>query len=69
MTTAFNKLVPEQILLEYLDRVYLYEVIMERYECGMFPCLQMIDVPLTDDQLTKLIDMLDEDGDGEVDYG
>ncbi|KAL9985644.1 hypothetical protein ACROYT_G008067 [Oculina patagonica] len=31
--------------------------------------LKGIGVPMTDDQLTKLIDMLDEDGDGEIDYG
>lgn len=31
--------------------------------------LKGIGVPMNDDQLTKLIDMLDEDGDGEIDYG
>jgi len=31
--------------------------------------LKSIGVPMNDDQLTKLIDFLDEDGDGEIDYG
>ena len=31
--------------------------------------LQTIEVPLTNNQLDRLIKMLDKDGDGEVDYG
>jgi len=31
--------------------------------------LKSIGVPMNDDQLTKLINFLDEDGDGEIDYG
>ena len=31
--------------------------------------LQAIDLPLTKQQLDTLLNMLDKDGDGEVDYG
>ena len=32
-------------------------------------CAQALKVPLTDSQLDRLMDMLDKDKDGEVDFG
>lgn len=52
-------------LFNQFDKDNSLSVTREEFRMG----LKSIGVPMTDDQLTKLIDMLDEDGDGEIDYG
>ena len=52
-------------LFNQFDKDNSLSVTREEFRTG----LRSIGVPMTDDQLTKLIDMLDEDGDGEIDYG
>ena len=51
-------------LFNQFDKDNSLSVTREEFRTG----LKGIGVPMTDDQLTKLIDMLDEDGDGEIDY-
>lgn len=52
-------------LFNQFDKDNSLSVTREEFRQG----LKSIGVPMTDDQLTKLIDILDEDGDGEIDYG
>lgn len=52
-------------LFNQFDKDNSLSVTREEFRQG----LKGIGVPMTDDQLTALIDMLDEDGDGEIDYG
>lgn len=52
-------------LFNQFDKDHSLSVSREEFRLG----LKSIKVPMTDDQLTKLIDMLDDDGDGEIDYG
>ena len=51
-------------LFNQFDKDNSLSVTREEFRTG----LKGIGVPMTDDQLTKLIDILDEDGDGEIDY-
>lgn len=52
-------------LFNQFDKDNSLSVTREEFRTG----LKSIGAPMTDDQLTKLIDMLDENGDGEIDYG
>ena len=51
-------------LFNQFDKDNSLSVTRDEFRMG----LKSIGVPMTDDQLTKLIEMLDEDGDGEIDY-
>ena len=51
-------------LFNQFDKDHSLSVTREEFRTG----LKSIGVPMTDDQLTKLIEILDEDGDGEIDY-
>lgn len=51
-------------LFNQFDKDNSLSVTREEFRIG----LKGIGVPMNDDQLTKLIDILDEDGDGEIDY-
>ena len=52
-------------LFNQFDKDKSMSVTREEFRIG----LKSIGVPMTDAQLTDLIDILDEDGDGEIDYG
>ena len=51
-------------LFNQFDKDNSLSVTRDEFRLG----LKGIGVPMNDDQLTKLIDILDEDGDGEIDY-